>query len=369
MNADQLRALLEAANGADGTDVEFDGLGVELADDGYRVETPRVTHEGLDEAGLRSVCEENPWFVSNWYYWEVIDRPDADRAFLRWLEDADEASVPDRYEALAERLTRTWGQLLVRAELGDDGHRRYHVRHEADAGADLATLTVRADPYEARDIVKYDDRGRYRPLKTAPTLPTGWAFTDLDGRDLVELVDLIYPATVANWHRERRGELDVTHYRETARRQTGIYDLIDELPPESVEWLAEACCVDSQCLKRREWDEDEETQLAVPRGEGEFPCREPCSLVVAAARKWTLLEREERHTYEFELTPGEKRQLEELVDAVADGRTDDIREADFSDGANRYRARYLRAKLFDEAGRLAGVPTDQTDGGPEKNDQ
>jgi hypothetical protein len=40
---------------------------------------------------------------------------------------------------------------------------------------------------------------------------------------------------------------------------------------------------------------------------------------------------------------------------------DDIREADVSDGANRFRARFLRAKLFDEAGNLAGTPTDPTD--------
>ena len=93
-------------------------------------------------------------------------------------------------------------------------------------------------------------------------------------------------------------------------------------------------------------------------GDGVFPCREPCSMVIAAARKWTRLESEQSRTYEFDLTPSEKAQIEAIIDAVADGRADEIREADTSDGANRYRARYLRAKLFDDDGNLCGVPTD-----------
>ncbi|MFB6149268.1 MAG: hypothetical protein ABEJ48_06345, partial [Halobacteriales archaeon] len=134
----------------------------------------------------------------------------------------------------------------------------------------------------------------------------------------------------------------------TAERQTGIYDIIDELDKEAVEWIAESCCVDSQCLKRREWDFDADEPLEADPGDGEFPCREPCSLVIAAARKWTTLEREESHTYEIELTPSEREQLSELVAAVADGRIDEIREADVYEGANRYRARFLRAKRFED---------------------
>lgn len=357
MNEAQFATLCAAAD----ENVAYDGLRVECDGDGFRFETPDVTHTALSEGELREACEENPWFVSNWYFWAAVDRPDQSRAFLRWVERADRRPVRERYEALARNITRTWGQTLITAELGTDGRRIYHLRHQDDADRELSALAVHTDPLEARDLVKYDDRGRYRPLKTAPTLPTGWAFTDLDGRDLVRLLDFVYPATVANWYLEREGDLDVNHYRETAERQTGIYDLVDELPPEAVKRVAEACCVDSQCLRRREWDEDGDTPLNVPRGDGAFPCREPCSLVIAAAREWTLLERERPRTYEFELTPSEKEQVEAIVDAVADGRTDEIREADFSEGANRYRARYLRARRMDDEGRLCGVPTDPGD--------
>lgn len=360
VNDTQLAALVEAAE----TGIDCDGLVVTHDPaDGYAFRTPGTSHEGLTVDDLRAVAAENPWFVSNWYYWMETDRPEDEQAFLRWLESADDTAVPARYERLADGgITESWGQLHIEVGLGDHGHRTYTVRHEADTDVEPEALSVHADPFEARELVKHDDRGRYRPLKTAPTLPSGWAFVDLDGSALARTVDIIYPATVANWHLERRGELDVTHWRETMERQTGIYGVIQTWDRgegyEHVNWVAEACCEDSQCLKRREWQYDDDSDLAVDGGDGEFPCREPCSLVISAARKWTQLEGEESRTYEFELTPSEKEQLEDIIDAVADGETEDIREADIYEGANRYRARFLRAKRFDEDGRLCGVPTE-----------
>lgn len=362
MHDGQLDALVAAA--AEGDGVDYDGLRVDASADGFTFATPGTTHEGLDEAGLREVAAENPWFVSNWHYWGAVDRPEPEQAFLRWVEDADDLSVPERYEAMADGgLTASWGQLRIETRLGDHGQRVYTVCHEDDAHAAVEDLEVHTDPLDARELVTFDDRGRYRPLKTAPSLQRGWAFVDLDGRGLGRTVDVVYPATIANWHLERQGDLDVSHWRPTMERQTGIYGVVETWDRgeghEHVEWVAEACCVDSQCLKRREWQYDEETDLDVDGGDGEFPCREPCSLVVAAARQWTKLEGEEPRTYEFELTPSEKEQIEEIVEAVADGRADEVREADVYDGANRYRARFLRAKLFDEEGNLGGVPTER----------
>ena len=353
MNATQFAALREAAESG----VDCDGLRAVADGDTYAVAVPEDSREGLSEADFREAAASHADYVTNWYVWSR-DRPDDRRAFLRWVEATDERGVPERYAALRSGTERTWGQLLITATLGPDGERRYDLRHEADRDRGVGDLAVHEDPLDARRLTKRDDEGRYRPLSTAPSLQTGWSFPQLSAGELVRAVDGFYPATIANWYRERTGDLDVSDWRETAERQTGIYDIIDELSGEQVEWIAESCCVDSQCLKRRQWDEDEETELGVPRGDGAFPCREPCSLVVAAARKWTTLEREESREYTFELTPSEKEQIEEIVGAVADDRTDEIREADVYEGANRYRARFLRAKRFDDEGRLSGVPTD-----------
>ncbi|WP_408958985.1 DR2241 family protein [Natrinema sp. 74] len=368
--------------------VAFDGLRVDETDGEFTLETPNDEWTGLDEADLEEALAACEAYVTNWRYWQetVGGVGTARRAFLRWCErapvaDADpeanppgpwsergeEAAaeplaVPERYDALRDGIDRQWGQLCITARFVDvenpDGERVYDLWHVDDADSDLADLEVYDDPRDAREIATYDADGRYRPLKTAPTLPGGWAFTGLSGDDLVETVEFFYPATVANWHRELRGNLDVDHWLETADRQTGIYDVIDELPREAVDWMAEACCVDSQCLRRREWEYEDGDDLDADGGDGPFPCREPCSLVIAAARKWAILESESERTYELELTTSELNQLEDLIDAVAEGQVDEIREADVNDGANRYRARYLRAKRFDEDGGLEATQVD-----------
>ena len=357
MNEDPVDALVATA--PDG--IDFDGLRVERDGD-YRFETPEATERGLGEPALREAATDSA-YVDNWYFWHAVaPQSDSGWAFLRWLEGADEHALTDRYDALADGLATEWGQLRITVSLDGSAGRSYGLRHVDDAATPADDLTSHEDPLDARDIAKHDDDGDYRPLKTAPSLGTGWQFPGLDAAALLEAVHAFYPATVQNWHRERQGELDVNHWHETVSRQTGIYGVVRTWDRgeghEHVNWVAEACCDDSQCLKRREWAYDEETALDVDGGDGEFPCREPCSLVIAAARQWTKLEGEQAQTYEFELTPSEKEQVEAIIDAVADGRADDVREADVYDGANRYRTRFLRAKLFDDDGNLAGVETD-----------
>jgi len=364
----QVDALLAAAEAG----VACDGLEVTTGPEGYALTVDGERHEGLDGDGIRAIAADHPRYVENWHFWaSAVPAGEDRRAFLRWLEDlpagtepATETSAaaeggpeaPTILDRLDHGVQATWGQLHVSVSHAGGGRRSYALTHVEDAPVSEdggeSTLETFEDPLDARQIAKRDDRERYRPLSTAPTLSTGWLFPSLTADDLVRAVEAFYPATIPNWHRERVGDLDVTHWTQTARRQTGIYDVVEELPQEAVDWVAEACCVDSQCLKRREWQYDDESDVAVDGGEGTFPCREPCSLVVAAARKWAILESETERTYEFELTPSEKHQLEELIDAVADGRVDEIREADVNDGANRYRARYLRAKRLDEDGEL-----------------
>lgn len=327
----------------------LDGLRVEERSTGYSFETPTDRHDELDETEVRALATDHAEYVSNWHFFEnQLTVSDAGWVFLRMLEDASERAVSSRYETLESGVTSQWGQLAITVSLPNaksgtiDGIRRYDLRNRSDQEANLADLEIQTNPLEAREIAKYDDEGRYRPLKTAPTLASGWAFSDLCGSELLQAVDFVYPATVTNWYMEQRGELDVTHWRETAERQTGIYEVVDELPRDALEWAIEACCTDTACVKRREWEANKNNKIDAPGGKGEFPCREPCSLFVAAAREFALSEQETDLSAVDELS-----QIEAIGDAVADDEVAKVRPGDVKNPTNQYRIRYLRSKLFD----------------------
>ncbi|MDY6780008.1 MAG: DR2241 family protein [Halobacteria archaeon] len=333
----------KAEAGEDGIKVPEDD-GPVLGFDGEKEEV------GRDE--LRERLSEHPERVADWYYWEVVVRGHGTprRGFLRWVEDADETEAEERYSMLEEGVTRSWGEVSVEVRLEGDGSRNgwrrsYELRHEDDVETPSEELEKHEKPREAREVAKFDSDGRYRPLKTAPTLRDGWVFEDLDGDGLVEAIDFLYPATVANWHLEREGELDVTHWEDVAERQTGIYESVDELDGEALESAVESFCVDDECIKRREWDETDEEAIGVERGDGVFPCREACSLFVSGAREFVMTEREEEETYELRLTPSELEQIDEIIESAAERRRP--REGDVGDGANPHRARYLRSRRFE----------------------
>ncbi|MFC3960150.1 DR2241 family protein [Halovivax cerinus] len=229
------------------------------------------------------------------------------RAFLRWIESGGAATptgatsrrsspaTSDREESRAGvtvrrtpsggRVARTWGELLITASTMVDGSRTYELRNEADRDANPAALDRLDRLRDLRDRIRFDDEGEFRPLRSAPTLPTGWYCPGLDGATLARAVETVYPATITDWARECEGSLDVTHFRVTADRQTGIYDRVAALDRSALDAVVRTCCVDDACLKRRRWEYDDKESVDVPRGNGTFPCREPCSMVLERARE------------------------------------------------------------------------------------
>ncbi len=183
----------------------------------------------------------------------------ARKAFLAWV---DRAGAEGR-TFLQMRLRRT--------EMGT-----YEVRHASDADVPAERLKVRTDPEAAWKITAVTEEGRPRPLKTAPNLRRGWIFRDLSADDLWEACSHLAPAAAVHWHLARTGRLPTVSFRDAARRQTGMFQGLSDLPDEEVSELVNVQCRSDKCLRKVAW-----WRTAAEAGDEDpvIPCPEPCSIL------------------------------------------------------------------------------------------
>ncbi len=191
------------------------------------------------------------------------------------------------------------GQILIAQEEGafllchrDDAAREDLVRHEL--------------PDDAVEIARFDDAGKYRPLKTAPNLRHGWRLALSDLAALRRALDFFYPgrlATLTAWEANR---LEATPMRRTLDRQSGIYRVAAKISDGEVDALVGSFCRsrggEPGCLRAILWPRDASQarptvrlpldKFIAPvdqtgREEKVIPllCQEACNLLVAEARK------------------------------------------------------------------------------------
>jgi sirohydrochlorin cobaltochelatase len=169
----------------------------------------------------------------------------------------------------------------------------YSLSHVEDAGkAELETFT---DPHDAIEIARYDDAGKYRPLKTAPNLRHGWRLVLRNLHETSLALDFLYPAALGTALAFARSELRPVDLRETLARQTGMYAVVRKITDEQAESLvATACNHKDGCLRHILWSISPGNPTSLSRrgsevqpSENEIPilCAEACNLLVAAGRK------------------------------------------------------------------------------------
>jgi hypothetical protein len=269
---------------------------------------------------------------------------EAREALLAWVDEAGAA-----------------GRVFLEVRLLHEGGGRYELRHRADAELGGDSLTTLADPFDARAVAQTTGAGEHRPLKTAPNLARGWRIAGVNGAGLWTALDYLYPAAAVHWHAGARGTLRVTHWAETAGRQTGMYRAVRVLPAEVVRDAVRACCGDAVCLRRVAWDVDAGTPLALPHEAppdgAEVPCPEACSMFVSFARAVLVMERSPQQEVPLlgRLRRDEVLQLREVATAAAAGTLGEAREGEFSDAANSRRLRYLALRLAEEEARAGGL--------------
>lgn len=158
----------------------------------------------------------------------------------------------------------------------------FELRHVDDRAAEANTLR-RVAPRNLRDIARKNDAGEFRPLKSAPNLPSGWRAVPRDDAELDFGLNCLYPGAVADWFAAQGAVRPVTDYRPFTQRQTGMYRLTAKLSDIEAGQAIRACCAPQFCLKQRLWTvEGLETDS---RGEKSLiACLEPCAVMLEFAR-------------------------------------------------------------------------------------
>lgn len=171
----------------------------------------------------------------------------------------------------------------------------FTLRHADDDAANAAEVSA-TSPLFAREIAKYDDGGKFRPLKSAPTLKRGWRL-DLQTADEVRTaLDGFYPAALGMILADETGSLRAVPLREMLGRQTGMYRFTNTITDEqAMTMIAAHCDTKTKCLRRIVWGLTADHPLtgtaaakSVAHGDASaFPllCMEACNHVVSAARK------------------------------------------------------------------------------------
>ena len=229
-----------------------------------------------------------------------------------------------------------FAQVLVRRLT--DG---FELRHMKDrhAPADMLRAIL---PMEVRTLAQSTVSGAFRPLKSAPTLQSGWRLAVHDEEELETTLNHLYPGAIADGYAARSDSPPITHYRQFTQRQTGMYRITTRLDDPHAARVTRACCDRKFCLKRRLWTVEGLAQDSADE-KSLIPCLEPCAILLEVARNSMRTEQEDK--VHVELAPSELRTIKAAIEAALAHPDSTVREADFNAPANPRRLKLVLEKL------------------------
>lgn len=230
-----------------------------------------------------------------------LDSGSEDESALRTAEPAAGGTSTDfSITAALKRWLAEGRDVIGEVRITRDAGGVFTLRHKDDPGGAEASATstpaAEISPLFAREIAKYDAEGKFRPLKSAPTLRSGWR---LELRSLDEVraaLDHFYPAALGMLRAHEQGRLCGVPLREVLARQTGMYRFTNTITDEqAMTMIATHCDTKTRCLRRIVWGLSADQPLAGPAAgksrtssdANALPllCMEACSHIVSAARK------------------------------------------------------------------------------------
>jgi len=185
------------------------------------------------------------------------------------------------------------------------------IIHGPSTGAE--EQVVECEPAALNAWTRFDDLGRYRPLRGARTMRHDWRTTCGRGQ-LDEALDAIYPLALHHISEWKNGRLRLVGLDDVLSRQSGRYETTARLNQEARQAAGVLC---GRCVKVPAWRGD------APEAK-DIPCPEPCSVLVALCREAAIWEHERPE-------PAEPDQA--------------VQFADFETPGNEIREAYLRARI------------------------
>jgi len=198
-------------------------------------------------------------------------------------------------KALADVLSdRTrFGQLLIQRTSSGG----FALCHRDDENT--RALEIFHKPDDSVEIARFDDAGKYRPLKTAPNLKHGWRLEVVDLTEVRRTLDCFYPGRLAMFAAWRESRLTTAALRDTLDRQSGIYRVAAKISDAEIdEVVGNFCRSDGGCLRTILWKRDGQGTVPstkLPPGKYDpqpatvatvpLLCQEACNLLVAECRK------------------------------------------------------------------------------------
>lgn len=162
----------------------------------------------------------------------------------------------------------------------------FAVRHRNDRKSEDG-LEIVENCNDLRELAKFDSKGEYRPLKTAPTLRSGWVTKSDDATEFLARLDAIYPATFATWISYEKGELDPISLRDTLNRQTGMYKFAGSITDQMANEIMRSTC-GKGCVRLIAWPIENDcpvSRLKAAKGTLPIICTEACTFAVSEARR------------------------------------------------------------------------------------
>ena len=217
----------------------------------------------------------------------------------------------------------------------------FELRHVADIGAEAGSLTT-TDIADLRALAQTTRDGAFRPNKAAPNLRRGWRTEASDPARLEAALRHLYPGGLADWAAARSCPPPVTHYHETAARQTGLYRITQILPDALAAQATRACCDAGSCLRRRLWTAPG-AEADPEAAKSALPCLEPCALLLDLARRAMKLEQGPKA--DLALPEDDVPVLVAALETTLAHPSSVVREGNSMDPANPRRFRLLLEKL------------------------